>query len=315
MYNFIDPEDPVNEEEQQTRARRLAQYSVDALKAGLAAEQVYVMFTEFKEGLDACDRIFQLARYLETPQGLLISGPPGSAKTTLANYFMHSLPPGDLFEAGFGAIKIRLRHSPAQGHIVTGLLHALNYPLLNVRRSRVFAMRDVAFDALRQRGTKLVFVDQAHCLGTQTKPKHGNVLENAATDTLREMMEETGVGLVLLTDGTFQGLELVDRALDDRISVRLKLNHFSNLQDWRGFLSAFAKAVERVDLNILNEIRIAKSTLKATDGNRRTFRRLIVEAVLIAVDDGQRIVTETHLKHAFCAVNGGASTRTNPYAT
>jgi hypothetical protein len=313
MYKFIDIEDPVEEEEKEILARRLREYGSAALAAGSSVEHVHVKFTEFKESLDACDRIFQLATAFETPHGMILTGPPGSSKTTLADYFIKSLPPSDLFEPGFGAIMFRLRTAPSQGHVVSGLLRALKYPLANVRRGRVFAMRDVAFEALRQRGTRLVFVDQAHCLSTQSRSRHADVLESGASDTLREMMEETKVGLVLLADASFRGLNHVDKALDDRVTVKMSMSHFEKGEVWEAFLVGFRKMVKCVNLGFINTERGSSLTMSATEGNRRTFRRLIVETVMVTVEDGLTVVAEEHFKRAFDLINGRASTRSNPY--
>ena len=313
MYKFVEIEDPVDLEERQIRARRLIQYSQEAILAGAATEQIYVNFTDFRKALNACDRIFQLSGKLETPQGIIFTGPPGASKTTVANYFIRSLPKSNLFEAGFGAIMIRLRASPSQGFLVSSLLHALKYPFTQVKRTRVFAMRNVAFEAIKQRGTKIIFIDQAHCLASQTKIKSDDVLETAATDTLRELMEETLVGLVFLADSSFQGLDKVDKALDDRISVKMSLNHFANSAEWHGFLKAFAKASAQIDLSILEDGEIAAATYSATAGNRRSFRRLIVEAVMLTVEENLAGVTKPHLSRAFEIVNGTGSVKNNPY--
>jgi hypothetical protein len=53
--------------------------------------------------------------------------------------------------------------------------------------------------------------------------------------------------------------------------------------------------------------------MSATEGNRRTFRRLIVETVMVTVEDGLTVVAEEHFKRAFDLINGRASTRSNPY--
>lgn len=313
MYKFVDIEDIIEEEERKIQARRMKQYGPAALAAGAVVDMISILFTEFKEVLSACDRIFQLAKALETPQGMVLTGPPGSSKTTLGNYFIKSLPASELFEPGFGAIMLRLRTSPSQGFIVSCLLQALKYPFTNVKRSRVFAMRDVAFEALKHRGTRLVFIDQAHAICTQTRPKNTDVLEGAATDTLREMMEVARVGLVLLADVSFRGLEQVDKALGDRVTVKMSLNYFKEGSEWIGFLRAFCKHVTCVDTSIIQTDRLAAATLVATDGNRRSFKRLIVEAVMLCVQDGQTTLTEFHLKRAFDAVNGNGASRTNPY--
>lgn len=314
-FNFIDIDDPVQAEERKITTRRLTEYGAEALRIGCLVERLYVTYPQFKTALAACDRIFTLSKMLETPQGMIISGQPGTAKTSLAQYFISSLPPSDLFETGFGAIFIRLRVAPTQGHIISSLLHALKYPFTQVRRGRTYAMRDISFEALRQRGTKVIFVDQGHCLATQTRPRHSEVLESGASDTLREMMEETGVGLIMLTDASFGGLQHVDRALDDRITVRMDFTYFADDNEWRGFLGAFVKGIPAIDLSILNTPEIATLTHTATNGNRRSFRRLIVEAAMLATESTSPAIQREHLQKAFDVVNGNAPGRANPYAS
>lgn len=314
-YDFSEYEGPVDDDEVKTRARRQFMYSPTSLAAAEVAERTYVMFPEFKRALEAFDRIYQLSGQLETPQGALVQGPPGSSKTTLARYFAKSLPPSNLFDIGYGVLFIRLRANPTQGLVVSQLLRALKYPFTEVRRSRVYTMRDVAFEALVQKGTKLVFVDQAHCLTTQGRTRHSDVAETAASDTLREMMDETKVGLVLLADAMFKGLEQVDAALADRISVRLNMSHFAEGAVWQAFLESFSKVLEVVDIGIVATVGGATSTYIATSGNRRSFRRLITEGVLIAVDASSKVLTIEHLRLAFERTRGDGTPKVNPYAS
>lgn len=313
-FNFVDIDDPIATEERNILARRLAEYGSESLRIGSHVERIYVRFPKFKEALSACDRIFCLSKTLDTPQGMIIKGPPGSSKTSLARYFISSLPQSDLFEAGFGAIMIRLRVSPIQGHIISAILSALKYPFTQVRRGRTYAMRDVMFEALRQRGTKLIFIDQGHCLATQPRPRGTDVLENSASDTLRETMEEAGVGLIILADDCFAGLKHVDRALDDRVTVQMELGHFANDGEWQGFLNAFCHLIPEIDFSILKSPEIAAMTHTATDGNRRSFRRLIVETAMLVVENRAVSATQEHLRKAFDAVSGSTSVRANPYA-
>ena len=313
-YDFAEFEEPVDEEERKTRERRLFMYSLEALAAAALVERAHVMFPEFERALAAFDRIYQLSGELETPQGALLTGPPGSSKTTLAMYFAKSLPQGNLFDIGYGAICIRLRANPTSGLVVSLLLRAVKYPFTEVRKSRVYTMRDIAFEAISQKGTKIVFVDQAHCLSTQVRPRHADVAETAASDTLRELMDETKVGLVLLADASFNGLDSVDQALADRVSVRLAMTHFADDVFWMAFLQAFSKKVQIVDISVICSADGAARTHLATGGNRRSFRRLITEAVLIAVDARCKALTLAHLRLAFDRVRGDAVEKANPYA-
>lgn len=297
-YDLVDFDEPADQEERATKERRLFMYSVEALAAAAVVDRVHAVFPEFRRALAAFDRIYQLSGELQTPQGALVTGPPGSGKTTLATYFARSLPPGSLFESGYGALLIRLRANPTAGLIVSLLLRAVKYPFTHVRRSRVYTMRDIAFEAIAQKGSRIVFVDQAHCLSTQVKARV-DVAETAASDTLRELMDETKVGLVLLADDNFKGLEQVDKALADRVSVRLQLTYFADDATWEAFLKAFANNVQIVDIQLLCATGMPACTHLATGGNRRSFRRLITEAVLIAVDAKCKAVTKEHMHLAF----------------
>lgn len=312
IYDFTDFEGPEFDAERKTRTRRQFMYSARALEAAEGAERAHVMFPEFQRALTAFDRIYQLSGQLETPQGALVQGPPGSSKTTLAKYFLRSLPQSTLFDIGYGALFIRLRANPTQGLVISQLLQAVKYPFTEVRKNRVYTMRDIAFEAIKQKRTKIVFVDQAHCVSTQLRGRSSDVHETAATDTLREMMDETKVGLVLLADAMSKGLEQVDPALADRLSVRLRMSHFAEGDVWLGFLDSFVKKIDVVDMRVITA-EAASPTYKATEGNRRSFRRLMTEGVLIAVDAGSEALTLEHLQLAFERTRGDDSPKANPY--
>jgi hypothetical protein len=313
QFNISDFDEPEDDEERRTKERRMFMYSVNALAAAASVEKIYVLFPDFKSGLQIADRIYQLGRVLDTPQGAVITGAPGTCKTAIARYFISALPPSDLFQKGMGAIFIRMRANPSQGQLLSSLLRAMKYPFTEVRSSRLAQMRDVVIEALQQKGTKLIFVDQAHCLSNQMRTKNKDVHETATSDTLREIMEEVRCGVVLLADASFQGLEKVDSALADRITVRHTLAHFGLNAIWDAFLDAFARSIVVVDASILTTDECRKSTHVATGGNRRRFRRLIVEAVLVAVDAGEKVLQESHFSLAHQRTAGEDALRANPY--
>ena len=129
-----------------------------------------------------------------------------------------------------------------------------------------------------------------------------------------EIIEEVHCGIVLLADASFQGLDKIDSALADRITVRHTMSHFPHNGIWNAFLEAFAKSIVAVDAAILTSSECQKATHLATGGNRRRFRRLIVEAVLIAVDADAPILLESHFSLAYDRTAGEAALHANPYA-
>lgn len=311
--DIIDPEDPIGEEERKIRVRQLQTYTSDAIKIGAVVSKKYVLFSDLRGVLSAFDRVYQLSRELEIPQGIVLSGPPGSSKTSVSRYFCASLPTTQDIVEGFGALTIRLRANPSAGCIVSSLLRAIKHPFTTVRIDRLMPMRDIAFEALQHKGTRMVFVDHAHCLAPRARPKQGPSTETSASDVLRELMEATGIGLVLLADSSFKGLEHVDGGLADRASVRISLRHFDNDSAWAGFLNGFVKALPAVDMTLLSDQQAGGLMHQATGGNRRTTKRLIAEGAMVAIDAGADRLRLEHLALAFERAHGPSHVLPNPF--
>ncbi len=312
--DVIDDEfEPGDDEDGAMHARRMSMYSVKALRAGREVADLYILFPQIKTALAAFDRIYQLSRAVSIPQGALLTGPPGSSKTSLARYFMQSLPPGPDVVDGFGALYARLRPGVTAGLIVSLLLNAVRHPFTNVRHDRVMSMRDIACEALQHKGTRLLFLDEAQCLCLRGRWRTADDRDTSAFNMLREIMDRAGVGLVLLADHRLSRIDQIDRALADRVSVTLSLSHFQNDGAWSAFLRGLAQHVRTPSLQILTEGAVRAATHAATGGNRRATMRLIVEAVLIAVDAESGAVTLAHLQLAFERAHGTTIEVPNPY--
>lgn len=313
-FDVIDLGDDDNQE-RKTRARRMEMYSVEAIGVAREVARRYVLFNGLKDVLAAFDRVYQLSRDLELPQGVLVTGPPGSSKTSVAEYFAKSLPPTPNVVEGFGTAHLRMRPGITAGLVVSQVLNAVRHPFTNVRHDRVSTMRDIACEALQHRGTRILFVDEAHCLGMRGRGRLADDRETSACNMLREFMDRGHQALVLLGDQRLQDLENVDRALANRVSVRMSLTHFGNDGSWGSFLRGFARDSDAVSLALLSEASMCSATHAATGGCRRTVARLITEAVLIAVDADAKEVTRAHFHLAFQRTSGPSHMAPNPYGS
>lgn len=310
--DVIDPGDDWSEEERQIRARRMTMYSIEAIAMARDVARKYILFPELKTALAAFDRVYQLSREIGIPQGVLLTGPPGSSKTSVADYFMRSLPPASDVVDGFGALYVRMRPNMTAGMIVSQVLNALRHPFTNVRADRLASMRDIACEAMQHKGTRMIFLDEAQCLGLRARGRVADDKEPATANLLREMMDRGNVAMGLLADQQLQSLEQIDRALADRVSVRIKLAHFGNDGVWASFLGELAR-VKTIDMTVLAEADVRAATHAATAGCRRGVKRLVTEAVLVAVDAGASKVTAAHLRLAFQRTNGPSNVVPNPY--
>jgi hypothetical protein len=310
MNNDLTPEE---EEDRQTAQRRLFMYSAAALAVAKSIEQIYVSHSQFGSALEACDRIFQLSGELQTPNGGLLCGPTGSGKTTLIDYFRASLPASTLFERGFGAISIRLQKQPTPGSVISSLLEAVDYPFPKVPERLVYLKRNVAMEALALKGTKLVFVDEGQNLESQARRRGDGADDSVASDILNEVMDKPRCGLFISSRRPIV-LEQIDPALAGRVTVRLELSNFAPGPAWAGFLNAFVGSSKSFDLSFLLATGEPERLHVATDGNLRSFKRLVTEGVLIACDKPSKALTAEIMCLAFERIYGKANGRHNPYS-
>lgn len=305
--------DHIDLEEKETLNRRVLAYSVDALKIALPIDKIVVEHTQFHGGLLALDRIFQLAREVNMPHGLRLIGPTGVGKSSLLQYFSESLPRSTLFAPGLGCISIRIGSRPKTGQIISALLRKYRYPFIPKSESNLCNYKEILFELVRLKGTRLIFIDEAHSLLCQARIGNESV-EPEATGFLRELMDETNVALVLGGKEELDKLANADSHLADRISGRFVMSCFDASAEWVGFLCAFSDACTWFDIKLIKDPKQAKLLHTATGGSPRNLKRLLTEVVLVAAQAKCKSIQVEHFSAAYIAVNGKQSLNTNPYA-
>jgi energy-coupling factor transporter ATP-binding protein EcfA2 len=303
-----------DEEERCTYRRRLFTYSADALRRGLALERIYVNHTDFQAVLQSLDRVYQLAVDSSMPHGVIVVGPTGTGKSSVFRYFRDAMPPSTEFELATGALTVRLQERPNVGRLVSALLRQLRYPFTEVSKQTVSLKKDLLIDALRQKGTRAILLDEAHhmCHGRRFK---GDLHEGSEiTEFLRELMDEVRVALVLAGTSTLDRLPLVDAHLASRLVARIELHNFEVLPRFMGFAKAFITQCASFDCAGLLQPDMATLWHKATAGNPRSFKRLLVETVLVSIEAKASGVERRHCAVAFERVRGRDSLAANPFA-
>jgi len=315
MQDLDDVFDPPDEEEMETVARRQFTYTPRALQGAARVQRIFVAHPAFKSALEGCDRIFQLSRELNVQQGAVLAGTTGVGKTALIRFFRSTLPNSTLFEPGLGVLALRAPRRPNVGQIIGGLLRQLKYPF-PVTSSTLSVRRDALIEALRHKGTRLIFIDEADNLREQVQLRT-RVYDDgtSATDVLRELMDEVPLGLCLCGSNALLDLRTIDVSLGGRVSAKFELREFEDDGNWRGFLHGFRQKSTEIDLSIIDSDPEAGRLHRACGGNPRTFKRFITEAVLIAVDAGSAVVTPAHLVLASERTNGSVKAAGVPYAS
>jgi hypothetical protein len=309
-----DTDDLESEEVAAVTARRLRQYSLQALRAALPIDQIYIHHDRFVAGLNAMDRLFQIAPDVRMPHGARLVGPTGSGKSALIRNFRERLPRSTLFAPGHGAIVVRSGARPTAGHLLSALLRAYRYPFAAVSGRTLYIKRDNLFDLMKAKGTRIVFVDEADRLLTQVRRRGESTEHPEATQLLRDMMDECNVALVLAGTAALDHLATVDSHLADRVSVRHELRYFEANQQWLGVLRGFAKQCTTFDISAITDLAEAKRLHVATEGSLRRLKRLITEAALVAAQDRKATLDVHALAQAFVVIEGQHGLRTSPYA-
>jgi predicted ATPase len=116
-------------EDRQVLERRYRTYSIEALKAALPVDEVFVAHAQFLRAVNAVSRIYELARETSMPQGMCLEGPVGTGKSSVLRYFSASLPKQTLFSDELRVITVRAKKNAAAGQLVASVLRCYGYPI------------------------------------------------------------------------------------------------------------------------------------------------------------------------------------------
>lgn len=107
--------DAIASDDELLEARRLATYSVNALRVAKSVDRTFVLFPAAVQALTSLDRLFQLGTEFNMPQGMRLVGPSGVGKTASFEYFRASLPNSALLRKVWLLLVFGCRIS--QGHL------------------------------------------------------------------------------------------------------------------------------------------------------------------------------------------------------
>jgi CO dehydrogenase/acetyl-CoA synthase epsilon subunit len=207
-------------------------------------------------------------------------------------------------------VGIRAYHHTTVGHLVAALLRTYKYPFNRFSEQTVYLRRGLVFELVRQKGTRLIFIDSAHHLLA-----YGNrrTYDPVGNDFLTELMDETKVGLVLAGGESLASNDHFSKDLASRVTALHEVKNFQATAQWEGLLRALIKTCKSVRLDIIVSPGQAKMLHGATGGNLRSLKRFLIEVVMVCVDDAKDTVDISHLSIAYMRIVGEASTALNPY--
>jgi Bacterial TniB protein len=199
------------------------------------------------------------------------------------------------------------------GRLISSMLRLIQYPFAKVTHQNEYAKKDILIEALRQKETKVLFLDEAHHLCQTRSAYRPDRVGTNATDFIRELIDEVPMAVVLAGDTNLDRLPEVDSHLAARTAVRIALNNFDAGPIWSGIVKAMTGQKFGVELGMLELPKERQRLLAATNGNLRQLKWLVSEAVMVCADAGGTEVLPLHFSLAFERVHGADSLRSNPY--
>jgi hypothetical protein len=284
-------------------------YSERALGVGAGIHQIRVNHTLFKEALTGIGRTIQIGNHLREPTGMSVIAPAGAGKSLLIECVKKNVCNWKFLDPS-GMLVVSLKEMPTVAQIQEDLLTNFNYvipPKVNLRTNATFFNLLVA--AIAQHCIWLIALDEFQHVFLAKK----NGVHAAVIDWLKRLMTQTRVPILLCGTEALRKIESADPQLSTRIPAVFNLTAFSDDAEWKGLLNAFAKASKEIDLCPLAD-KYSTPLFDATEGIFRTLKNLIVEAAMIAIDEGHSAVDKQHLHDAFQRVVGPGSTKANPFS-
>lgn len=172
----------------------------------------------------------------------------------------------------------------------------------------------MVFEALQAKGTRLLWIDEAHHLIFRRSGGEFRQDEGDASEFLRELVDRCRCAIVLAGSNELDDLPVALVHLASRVPGRLLLEPFPMNTTWAGFVESFCANPLRVNLGSICTSSLMTALHIATGGNLRMFRQLLIEAVLLAVQEKQKDLEIGTLSKAYYLAFG-VSTRSNPFVT
>lgn len=315
LFTATRDEDEIDQLDREIEQRRIATYSKEALKIAGELDRMLIRHDDFRESLDALSRLFQISREFNIPQGGWLIGEPGTGHKTVYGQFESTLPRSSLFAAGFGCLKVTLRGAPSLGQLTASFLRLYDYPFYRGTEAQLCFRWPIVKELIQTKGTRLIYFHNAERLLRHSGHTRTGSLQYSrpVIDAISELMDDLRVAIVLGGSEALDRLREVSPELAARLTVRLHLRVFGPDRHWRGLLKAFATRFTAVNLQFIDSDPEAKRLHHVTGGRMVHLKRLLVEAVLIAVQEKKATVDGEVLRRALRLVSGFAGQATNPY--
>ena len=263
----------------------------------------------YTQAMDTLDRAIIAAHTTGEPVSSLMTGEPGTGKTTICQILVSRRPPVEarIEEGGIRRVIPAFYCAVPAEVSIKGLANEMLNRLgcVEMRGDRVVLERRL-MGLLKTCQTEVIFLDEFHHLLARGAEKS----RAGVCDWVKGLMNETGIPVVLV------GMPKCEAIVDEHPQLARRFPYRAHLQaipyasdahsEFVRVLKAFRKAM--VDHAGMREVvaftdgALAASLYVATAGNMNALRQLLYEVVGVALRRGDRTVVVEDFAQAFAAV-------------
>lgn len=284
-----------------TNERYFAPFTSQAIEAGRKIERVIVNHSSFVAARDQLIRLADRAHKLKDPGGLLLVGDSGTGKDCLIEEMKALFPSSNLMNGTHRPLLVaHTEAAPSIGDYLGKLLIQVGYEFAKFGKTDNSARREILVEAMIACRVQLLLINEfQHVLeGKRIKLGH------SFADWFKRLYDDTRVPMVFLGTPDTLRIEGINEQFASRFSGRYYLRPLGLTPEFFGVLKAFDNAVPGLTPAGLGTSAFAYRIHAATGGVMRPLKRLIKEAVMVAVAASDSKLTLDHFRVAYRCVHG-----------
>lgn len=283
-------------------------YNDHQLKAGQEVNSCWIQY-------DTVDLIMREAvemaiamQAIKMPAGILIQAQPGMGKTKLLDVIKQEVdrrtksPMGDS-----RCLNIELDSTVDPIRMAGFFTKAVGYPMLP-SRARLETMNSMVSNALERMAPVLVTIDETQHITEGNR----EITARGVTDWLKVRMDKHNFPVICAGTKGIENLCLINPQFTSRASVNFVIEPFRCDDRWLSLLDGFVRAVRSVDMKIITTS-ISKSLFRASDGNLRTLKRILIYSAMSAAARENRVMLLQDLAHGYTKNFGAMPSLINPF--
>lgn len=284
-------------------------YSAKAIEIGQVVSKIVIDHRIFSDAIEGIGHALQLGNGTDVFAGVRVIAPAGIGKSLLLECLQKNVRHWPIMRVDLPIIATSLKESPSVAQIQDGLLKNFNYGLNGVyKRTNNNEVNNILVTSIIQYKVRAIALDEFQHVFLA----NGMSVSLSVIDWLKRLMNLTKIPVLLFGTEQLERLVDADPQLITRIPTTIRLHPFKYDEEWIGFLKAFAFKSNGINLHSLHE-EFSKELFICTRGMLRIFKAIVVQAVMIAVDDGKGRVEKNHLKLAHQRHLGAEYDSGNPF--